>query len=334
MSPKVSVVIPFFNEEKYIEESINSVLDQTFTDFEIIMVNDGSTDGSVEIVKKYAAQDKRIRLIEIKKSGLAAALNAGIEAASGKYIARMDADDMMHPKRLGLQYEYMSANPDVSVLSSLVTAFPENMISPNMQYYINWLNSIITDDMIKRDIFIESPIPHPTVMLRRDELIGLGGYSDNGMPEDYDLWLRYYAAGKRFHKIDIVLHFWREREARHSRTSGVYSRENFVRLKAGYLAESVLSDKEKIYIWGAGRDGKCLFRHLDGRVPDLMGFIDIDPKKISQRVYGLPVIGYNKIRSIKGFIVVCVGNKGARRIIRDKLDEFGYVETKDYICTA
>jgi glycosyltransferase involved in cell wall biosynthesis len=334
MSPKVSVAIPFFNEEKYIEDSMKTVLDQTFTDFEIIMVNDGSTDGSMEIVKKYAARDNRIRLIGMKRSGLAAALNAGIEAASGEYIARMDADDIMHRERLGLQYEYMSANPDVSVLSSLVTAFPENMVSPNMQYYINWLNSITTDYTIKRDIFIESPVPHPTVMLKRDELIGLGGYCDNGMPEDYDLWLRYYAAGKKFHKIDKVLHFWCEREDRHSRTSGIYSKENFVRLKAGYLAESVLSDKENIYIWGAGRDGKCLFRHLNTRNIDLVGFVDIDPKKISQKICGLPVISYNKIKGIKGFIVVCVGSKGARHLIREKLDEFGYVETKDYICTA
>jgi glycosyltransferase involved in cell wall biosynthesis len=334
MHPKVSVAVPFHNEETFLKDCIESILNQTFTGFEIIMVNDGSTDGSKGLVKRYADYDERIRLIDSAGSGLVAALNTGIEAARGEYVARMDADDIMHEDRLKLQYEYMTENPDVSVLSCLVEKFPKKIISPNMQYYIDWLNSLTDNESIRRDMFIESPVAHPSVMLRRSELIKLGGYRDNGMPEDYDLWLRYYAAGKRFHKIDKVLHFWREREDRHSRVSEVYSHENFVKLKAGYLADMILSNKENIYIWGAGRDGKFLCKNLMDRDLDIRGFIDIDPNKISQSIYGLPVIDYNLLKDMRCFVVVCVGSKGARDIIRAKLSEFGYTEGKGYICAA
>lgn len=334
MPPKVSVVVPFHNEERYIDECITSVLSQTFSDFELIMVDDGSTDRSTGIVNNYAVKDERVRLITLKKSGLVAALNAGIAAARGDLIARMDADDIMHEERLKLQYDYMSANPDVSVLSCLVEVFPRKLISPNMQYYIDWVNSLTDNESIRRDIFIESPIPHPSVMLRRSEVIELGGYEDNGMPEDYGLWLKYFSAGKKFHKIDKVLHRWREREDRHSRVSDVYSQENFVKLKAGYLCETVLRDKENIYVWGAGRDGKALVKRLTEFNVELQGFIDIDPKKISQKIYGLPVIDYGNVKDMQCFIVVCVGSKGARELIREKLDEFGYKEEEGYICAA
>ncbi len=333
-SPKVSVIVPFYNEEKYIFRCVRSVLRQNFSDFELIMVDDGSDDNSVAIVKKIAVDDDRVKLVGHGRVGLVKALNCGVEVARGELIARMDADDIMHRERLGVQYEFMSANHDVSVLSCLVRAFPQRAISPNMLEYINWLNALTADDAIKRDIFIESPIPHPSVMLRHAELLALGGYRDNGMPEDYDLWLRYFVAHKKFHKIPRLLHFWRERSERLSRVSEVYSQENFVKLKAGHLAEHLLSERENIYIWGAGRDGKRLFRYLGGRSLDIRGFIDVDQKKISQRIYRLPVIDYNELPGMSCFIVVCVGTKGIRSKIRDKLGEFGYIEGDDYVCLA
>ena len=334
MTPKVSVVIAFFNEEAYIDECIMSVRQQTFSDFELIMVNDGSTDKSAEIAKKHAAQDERIRLIDIEKSGIVPAVTKGISEARGEYLARMDADDIMHEERLRLQCEYLDAHPDISVLGSLVEVFPQKIISPNMQYYINWLNSLTDHESITRDIFVESPIANPSAMLRREELIALGGYEDNGMPEDYGLWLKYYAAGKKFAKVPKALLFWREHGDRVTRTSEVYSLENFLRLRTQYLADTILKDKERIFVWGAGKNGKNLFKLLNAKNLDLAGFIDIDPKKISQNICGQEVIGYNEIKGLNCFIVVCVGAKGARELIRNKLIEFGYKEIYDFICAA
>jgi len=331
----VSVLVPFRDEERYIDECFASILEQSFVDFEVVLVDDHSSDGSADIVRAHAKRDSRVRLCSVGSgSGLVSALNAGLAKAHGEYIARMDADDIMHAERLVEQYEYMAAHPDVSVVGSLVEVFPRESVTENMQYYIDWLNSLVDNESITRDIFIESPLAHPSVMLRRDEVIGLGGYSDNGMPEDYDLWLRYYRAGKKFHKIKRVLHYWREREDRHSRMSEVYSQENFLRLKSGYLAETVLRDKKEIYIWGAGRDGKSLFVHLSGCDLDIRGFIDVDSKKISKKVCGLKVISYTEIKELQGFIVVCVGTKGIRAMIREKLLEYGFCEGKDYVCTA
>ena len=131
--------------------------------------------------------------------------NLGLASCRGQIIVRMDADDLCHPRRIELQRDYLIENLEVAVVGSLVKGFPEDQVGEGFQLYYDWLNSLLTHEDITREIFVESPIANPCAAFRKEWIKKLGGYQDNGWPEDYDLWLRFYLAGARFAKVPQVL---------------------------------------------------------------------------------------------------------------------------------
>ncbi len=237
--PNVSVLIPAYNAEATVEAAVASMLRQTLDDIEIVAVDDGSTDSTPLMLDSIATRDPRVRVIHTERHGIIGALNTGIAECRGELIARMDADDISHPRRLEMQVALMDEHPEVSVCGTLVRMFPRWQLLGGLVRYEQWLNSLVTHDEIARDVFVESPLAHPSVMMRREELIEIGGYQDHGWAEDYDLWLRYHIAGKRFAKVPITLTFWRQSEGRLTFTDPRYSVENFLRAKAHYLAQIV-----------------------------------------------------------------------------------------------
>ncbi len=182
-TPLVTVLMPVYNAEKYLAEAIESILGQTFTDFEFLIINDGSTDDSSKIIETYT--DSRIRYIENTTNlKLIATLNKGIGLAKGKYIARMDADDICYPQRLQKQVSFMEANTDVGVCGSWFESFGLNSSSES-KYPVD-------DFDIRYTALYQCPFCHPTVILRTSVLIDNGLLYDAGYPhaEDYELWLR------------------------------------------------------------------------------------------------------------------------------------------------
>jgi chromate transport protein ChrA len=160
-----------------------------------------------------------------------------------------------------------------------------------MRRYERWLNSLVTHEQIARDLFVESPLAHPTAMLLARTLRSLGGYRDQGWPEDYDLWMRAYAAGLRFAKVPRCLYWWRERADRLSRVHGAYSPAAFRRCKVHHLKALHLCEESVVTIWGAGKEGKALARHLRRENIAIAAFVDVDPRKIGMTVLGAPVAG-------------------------------------------
>ncbi|HAS7841575.1 TPA: glycosyltransferase family 2 protein, partial [Vibrio cholerae] len=128
-SPKISVVMSVYNGEKYLGEAIDSILKQTFSDFEFIIINDGSTDKTLEIIKSYMKKDDRIVLVSRENKGLIVSLNEGLDLAKGQYIARMDADDISIKSRFEKQIEFLDSNPDIGVCGTWVEVFGENIKS-------------------------------------------------------------------------------------------------------------------------------------------------------------------------------------------------------------
>jgi hypothetical protein len=184
-TPLVSVTMVVRNVERYLAEAIESVLAQTFRDFEFIVVDFGSTDRSKPIVSKYAAIDSRVRFHEIPHCGLAEARNAACAQARGKYIAIMDADDVCLPERLAWQVDFMEAHPEVGVLGGAVEC-----IDAAGRALVTWGNPT-TDREIQSALLEECPFRQPAVLMRRDAFLGVGGYRGPFAPaEDYDLWLR------------------------------------------------------------------------------------------------------------------------------------------------
>jgi cellulose synthase/poly-beta-1,6-N-acetylglucosamine synthase-like glycosyltransferase len=198
-----------------------------------------------------------------------------------------------------------------------------------------WQNSLITNEDIRKEIFVESPFAHPTVTLRREWIERVGGYQEHGWAEDYDLWLRLYLAGAQFAKLPEVLLAWREHPARLTRTDGRYSLENFLRAKAFYLARGPLVDRDAVIIWGAGMTGRRLSKHLVRQELPLVAFIDIDPKKIGRTKRGLPVLPPEELpvwwgRYQNPALLAAVGARRARSLIRARLTKIGMIEGKDW----
>lgn len=199
-APSISVVMPVYNAETFVREAVESILTQTFTDFELIAVNDGSTDGSLMILKEIASRDQRIVLLDRPHQGIVAALNAGIECARGEFIARMDADDVAMPERFALQYRRMIAEPKLGVLGSFARIIDKTGKVMRILVYP------VTPKETARYLEYASPVAHPTVMIRKEALTKVKGYrAVVSYAEDYDLWLRISEIGYSIANLPMPL---------------------------------------------------------------------------------------------------------------------------------
>lgn len=337
--PKISVLIPCHNAAQMIDEAIESMLNQTFTDFEIIAIDDGSEDDTKHILDNWAISDPRIKVFFKDHSGIIDTLNYGVKYCSADYIARMDADDHSHPERLAEQIAFLDGHPEISLVSCLVEGFPQHDVREGFRVYIDWLNSLKSNHEIQRDIYIESPLPHPSVVYRKQVILEVGGYQEHGWAEDYDLWLRLAQAGKVFSKVPKILLEWREHPTRLTRIDSRYSLENFLRAKAYYLKKGPISGRDAVIIWGAGMMGRRLSKQLKRQGAPIVAFVDIDPKKIGHTKHQLPIISPDELilwlnRYQRPILLAAVGARGARKLIRERMNDLGFIETVDWWSVA
>jgi len=335
--PSVSVLLPVRDAAPTLETCLWSLHRQTLEPVEVVAVNDGSRDGSGELLDRWAAGDRRRHVLHQAADGLVAALNLGLARCSAPLVARMDADDVSHPRRLELQAAYLEQHPEVGVVSCLVQHFPRGGVGEGFRIYEAWLNSLRHHEQMARERFIESPVAHPSAMVRREVLTSAGGYHDMGWPEDYDLWLRLFDAGVRFAKVGRPLFFWREHGRRLTRSDRRYAPASFLRCKAHYLARGPLAAADRVVVWGAGRTGRALSRWLIGEGVGIAAFIDIDPDKIGRRARGRPIEPPERLDRLltpRSRVLAAVGSRGARQLIRERLNALGMTEGVNYWCVA
>ncbi|MBD3241517.1 MAG: glycosyltransferase [Chitinivibrionales bacterium] len=335
INPYISVVMPVYNAAATLEAALASVLSQDEHAIDLIAVDDGSSDGSAELLERAAAADRRVRMLHQPHGGIVAALNAGLELSRGRYIARMDADDRSLPGRLSGQRRLLDTDMSTGLVSCLV-AFDQEEHNQGYRRYAEWTNSMITHEQIHRNRFIESPLAHPTVMFRRELIERHGGYADGDFPEDYELWLRWLDAGVRMQKVPSVLYHWRDPAGRLSRTDPRYRDEAFYRCKAHYLARLLHATVNRpIWVWGAGRPTRKRAEMLASHGVTIAGYIDIDPRKIGQTLHGRPVRAPEQLPPPgEAFVLSYVGSRGARERIRAMLVGRGYEEERDFLCCA
>ena len=214
--PKVTVLMSVYNGEKYLKEAIESILNQTFRDFEFIIINDGSTDGTSEILARYQQMDNRIMVYNQENRGLIASLNRGCQLAKGEYLARMDADDVSLPKRLAREVKYLETHPEIGVLGTWMELINENSVPqnkvrvPTSPWLIGW-SLIFANCMV-----------HSSVMMRRDIVEQLGFYRPEALhTEDYDLWARASPITKLANIPEVLLRYRISKErisSQHSQT--------------------------------------------------------------------------------------------------------------------
>lgn len=330
--------MPVWNAAATLAPAIASIRAQTDRDWELVVVDDGSVDASPEILREHASRDARIRIVSTPHRGLVPALDEGLRLARGRLIARMDADDLALPDRLGRQRAHLDQHPDVGLVASRVVFDGDRAGRAGYARYVDWTNTLLSHDEIAVAAFIESPLAHPSVMFRRELPERFGAYADGDTPEDYELWLRWLDAGVRMEKLPAALLVWRDSAGRLSRRDPRYSSEAFYRVKARYLARWLAlrnPHHPRIMLWGAGRLTRQRVQHLVAHGVRIDTFIDIDPRKVGHWIHGTPVIGADDLPpSGHGFVVSYVGSRDARELIAARLDERGYKPGVDYLLAA
>ena len=327
--------MPVWNASDTVAAAIASVQAQTLRDWELLAVDDGSDDGSAALLAAAAATDARIRVLHRPHAGIVAALNAGIAAARAPFIARLDADDICLPERLERQLARLVAEPELGLVGCRVRYGGDRESQAGYAAYVDWTNSLVTAEQIDHERFVESPFAHPSVMFRADLLAAHGGYTDGEFPEDYELWLRWLDTGVRMAKVDAELLIWQDPPGRLSRTDPRYSVDAFHALKARYLAAWLARHNPQhpaVWIWGAGRITRKRAEHLVDHGVRIVGYVDIDPKKIGQIIHGRPVVGPDDLPPpAAAFILPYVANRGARELIAARLAAAGFTIGTNYL---
>jgi glycosyltransferase involved in cell wall biosynthesis len=332
-SPSVSVLLPFRNAGNSLADAIQSILRQTFTDYELLLVDNASTDDSTIIARELARQDHRIRLLREERPGIVPALNTGLAHARAACIARMDADDIAYPERLAMQYRYLQNHSEIGLLASKVD-FAGSVRAEGLRAYVDWSNQLISYAQLSMNRFVDAPLVHPSVMFRKQEADRHGGYREGDFPEDFELWLRWMEAGVGFAKIDTPLLQWQDHPQRLTRRSERYRPEAFYSTKAIYLNQWLRHHNPfypEVVIWGGGRKSRQRAALLEAEGSRVTAYIDIKAQKTTTR----PCIHYQEIAAPGTYFVVSyVGNQGQREKIRDFLLSRGYQEGIHFLLAA
>lgn len=330
--PKISVLLPVHNAEKSLARAVESILQQDFTDWELILIENASTDSSAKICRTFQSSDSRIHHLSYKEKGVAFALNMGLAYARGQYIARMDADDYSFPERLRLQASFLDEHPEIGLVSGQVVYQTDMERSEGYAAYVDQLNSWNTADEIRRYRFVESPLAHPSVLFRKELINQYGLYSQEPIPEDYELWLRWLEAGVNMAKIPQSVLIWQDSPKRLSRTGKHCEPEAFDHVRYAYLAKWLkprLDALPPIYVWGSGKMAKRKLQVLQNLIAfEVAGFIDLSEKKGNI----VPQIHFENVPEQGNiFIISLVSNRGKYKEIEAFLEGRGYRNEKDFI---
>ena len=331
--PRVSILLPAYNAADTLPACLHSIQRQTESRWECVLVDDGSTDGTLACVHRFAERDDRIVVVTRAHGGIVAALNAGLAKCRGTWVARMDADDVMHRYRLALQRTALEGSEWIAA-GAHVRLFPRATLTEGRMEYERWLNGIDSPERLREEAFVECPVAHPALMIRR-EVLAAFGYRDVGWPEDYDLILRLLDADLRVGVVPYRLLCWRDRPARLSRVSATYSIERFTACKAAFLAARFLAETAEYILWGYGETGRAMRRALlaHGKRPAYI--VEVHRGRLGNRIHGAPVIAPDTLPRLPRFpVVVSVAGTVARRQIRAALRAMGFAEPRDFICAA
>lgn len=297
-------------------------------------MDDGSDDGSLRLAHEMCARDSRFRHIRRPRCGLVPTLNAGLACARGAYVARMDADDVMHRDRLLEQVRMLEAHSALIAVGCHVRLFPRAHLTAGRRAYEAWINSLIDPDGVACGAFIECPIVHPTLVIRRAALQA-HGYRECAWPEDYDLVLRLLEAGERLGIVPRRLVLWRDRASRLSRTDPRYGLGRFAACKAHFLAKTFLKRSVAYVLWGYGDTGRTLVAALTREGRHVSHIVDVHPRRIGQRIAGVPVVGLDALDALVGQrLIVSVAGRSPREEIRRYLSDRGWVERRDFVVAA
>jgi glycosyltransferase involved in cell wall biosynthesis len=332
--PRVSVLIPVFNAATTLAACLHSVRRQTLRSWECVVADDGSEDQSLAVARRFADRDPRFVVVAGPHRRLVGTLCSGLARCRGRYVARMDADDLMHRERLAAQHDALERDGGIAAVGCRVRVFPRRHLGVGRRAYERWLNAIDSPLRLRREAFVECPIAHPALMIRR-EVLCHHGYRDRGWPEDYDLVLRLLAAGRQIGIVPRRLLAWRDRPGRLSRIGASYAIERFTACKAHFLARGFLADSRRYVLWGYGATGRSLRRALLAHGKEPSHIVEVHPRRLGTRIHDAPVIAPEELRGLDAPpIIASVAGVGPREEIRAALRAMEFRELRDFVCAA
>lgn len=337
--PRVSIVLPVLNAATTLPATLASLQAQTLTDWELIAVDDGSTDASPALLKRAAAADRRMLFFPRSHAGVSATANAGLRHARAPFVARMDADDLALPERLARQVAALEADPSLGFVGCQVRFGGDPLASAGFQAHVDWLNAVISPEDHAAAQFCEYPLAHPTLLGRRAAWDAVGPFREGDFPEDYEWFLRAMESGLRFAKVPETLLVWNDPPSRLTRTDPRYAVEAFFAVKLPFLLrwwQREMPPERPVWIWGAGRVSRRRVRPLLAAGLPVAGWIDIDPAKIRRELDGLPVCAWESVAPLepRPFILAAVSSRGARVKIAALLEACGWKRGRDFLPIA
>lgn len=337
MTPRISILLPVWNAGRTLGTALRSLERQRESDWECVLVDDGSSDDSLDVARAFAARDPRVHVVPRAHEGLVAALNTGLNLCRAPLVARMDADDWMHRDRLALQCQLLDRAPDLDAVGSFVRCFPRSSLRAGSRRYEAWLQSLASPCEIWRDRFVECAVAHPTLVIRRERLAALA-YRDLGWPEDFDLVLRLLAEGPRIGVVPRRLLGWRSGEDRTSRRDGRYALDRFTACRAHFLSRDYLNGTAEYVLWGHGPTARALRRALDSLGHRPAAIIEVHPRRLGQTIHGAPVLSVEELAANPNLrrlpLIASVSGALPRTQIRSALQSLGYRDGEDFVCAA
>ncbi|NER16500.1 glycosyltransferase family 2 protein [Spongiivirga citrea] len=329
-SRKVSILTPFKNTDQFIEDCIQSVINQSYTNWELILVNDHSTDNSVAVCKRLASRDKRIQVVNNIGNGIIEALRYALSLSTGDFITRMDSDDIMHQEKLNFMANDLEKHGKGHVALGLVKYFSEAGISDGYDRYEKWLNKLTEAGSNYSEIYKECSIASPCWMLYKSDLLACDAFNPNDYPEDYDLTFRFYKHQFKCIASRNLLHYWRDYPTRTSRTHEHYAQNYFLDIKLKYFLELDYQQSKNLVVWGAGFKGKTIAKKLiDRSIP--FNWICDNPKKIGKSIYGQEMLPFQHLEQLENpQSIVTVANEQAQQEITAYMNKHHMKPMVDY----
>lgn len=316
--PVASILLPVRNAMPYLKECLESIISQSFIDWELIAVNDHSTDESSNLLQEYQDRFERIKYFDNDGIGIIPALRKAFSHSSGNLITRMDADDIMTTDRLEIMKAQLQSHGQGHVASGQVKYFSNTDLGNGYTKYQDWLNSLISSGSNYSEIYKECVIPSPCWMLYRNDLESIGAFNSTRYPEDYDLCFRMYDADLRVIPNQKVLHYWRDYANRTSRTDDNYSDNRFLDLKIYYFLKIDYQANKPLVIWGAGKKGKQIAKILIDRTIDFFWICE-NHKKVGKEIYNIHLQSTSILYKLRNPQVIVAVAGEAQNEIRSKM---------------
>lgn len=312
---KVSILIPAKNEVLFVEECLISIQKQSYKNWEVILVDDHSTDATASIVKGFAKEDERFQYVSNKGRGIIEALQTAYDLSQGDFITRMDADDIMRPNKIKVLLSGLLKYGNGHVAVGGVHYFSETNLKSGFKNYQEWLNQHTQKGTNFTDIFKECVIPSPCWMLFREDLDRIGAFNEKRYPEDYDLAFRMYSKGYKVIPTNEILHEWRDYDTRTSRISENYKEYTFTAMKWDYFDLLHRNLDKGIVIVGTGYRGKKIAEYLlDLKIE--FTWVSNNQEKIGKHIYDQMIFDLSVDLKWKKMQFICaIANKTGKNFI-------------------